>query len=139
MRAVTIPIPKCRKSTTDRSSLLFSLIVFWLTLVVLATAVITVKFQWGLSLLWGVTVSALPGLCFAWYGYPKRVGAHQAAASLRAVYRAEKIKFVVTAVLFAAVFRWVEQIYVSAFFLAYLITHLGSSLVVARCLARPKT
>jgi len=115
------------------------LIVFWLTLVFLAAAVITLKFQLGLSLLWGVSVSALPGLCFAWYGYPKAAGARQAAASLRALYRAETIKFLITAVLFAVVFIQVEQIHLGAFFIAYLVTHLGSSLVVARSLVRPKT
>ena len=119
--------------------MLLPLIVFWLALVALAVAVVTLQFQLGLSLLWGVAVSALPGLCFAWYGYPKAVGASQAAASLRALYRAETIKFVVTAVLFAAVFSQVEQIYLGAFFIAYLVTHLGSSLVVAKRLVRPKT
>ena len=118
--------------------MLSPLIVFWLSLVILAVAVVTLKYQLGLSLLWGVCVSALPGFCFAWYGYPKAVGARQAAASLRALYRAETIKFVVTAVLFAVVFSQVEQIHLGAFFTAFLVTHLGSSLVVAKRLVRPK-
>lgn len=112
--------------------------LFWLALVALGVAVVALRFQLGLSLLWGVAVSALPGFCFAWLGYPNAVGARQAAASLKALYRAERIKFVITAILFAAVFSQAEQLHLGAFFTAYLVTHLGSTLVVAKRLVRPK-
>lgn len=90
----------------------------------------------GLSLLWGIAVSALPGACFAWYSFRRFGGARQSGTAVHAIYRAETIKFLLTAVLFAAVFMRVTEIHLAAFFIAFVGAHLGASLVTARALAR---
>ena len=92
--------------------------------------------QVGISLLWGVSVSALPSACFAWYGVRRMGGARQSQVAVHAIYRAETIKFLLTAALFAAVFIRVEQIRPALFFLAFAVTHIGSSLVIARVMRR---
>lgn len=86
----------------------------------------------GMSLLWGISVSALPSACFAWYGVRRMGGARQSQVAVHAIYRAETIKFLLTAALFAAVFLRVDEIRPGVFFLAFAVTHIGTSLVVAR-------
>lgn len=86
----------------------------------------------GVSLLWGVSVSVLPSACFAWYGVRRMGGARQSQVAVHAIYRAETIKFLLTAALFAAVFLRVDEIRPGVFFLAFAVTHIGTSLVVAR-------
>lgn len=98
--------------------------------------VLLVDKRLGLSLLWGVAVSALPGACFAWYAFRGMGGARQSSAAVHAIYRAESIKFLLTAALFATVFLRVEQIHPATFFIAFVGAHLGASLVTARTLAR---
>lgn len=92
--------------------------------------------QVGLSLLWGLATSALPGFCFAWYGLRRLGGARQSRGAVHGLYRAEAIRFVFTAALFAAVFLRVEQIHLTAFFAAFVSAHLSASLVTARVLHR---
>lgn len=88
----------------------------------------------GLSLLWGVSVSLLPSACFAWYSFRAYGGARRSAAMIRSVYRAEAIKFLLTAVLFAVVFKQVGRINLPVFFLAFVCGQIASLLVTARAL-----
>lgn len=90
----------------------------------------------GLSLVWGISVSALPSACFAWYGVRRMGGARQSQVAVHAIYRAETIKFLLTAALFAAVFIRANEVRPGLFFLAFAVTHIGTSLVIASVMRR---
>lgn len=86
--------------------------------------------QWGLSLLWGSSVCLLPVLCFSWFVY-KYQGARQASATVIAFYSAESLKFILTALLFAAVFHRADKINLAVFFLAFITAQIFSWLLIA--------
>lgn len=89
--------------------------------------------QWGLSVLWGSSVCLLPAMCFSWYAY-KYQGARQALATVNAFYRAESLKFILTALLFAAVFHRADKINLAVFFLAFITAQIFSWLLIAHTL-----
>jgi len=124
-----------RTYTIARPPVLSHLLLFWMSLFVAAGLIWVVDDRLALSLLWGIAVSALPGACFAWYSFRRLGGARQSGVAVRAIYRAETIKFLLTATLFAAVFMRVTEIHLAAFFIAFVGAHLGASLVTARALA----
>lgn len=132
----TPPSRQRRTITIARPPVLSRLLLFWSLLVLVAFSVWMFDTRLGLSLLWGIAVSALPGACFAWYSFRRHGGARQSGAVVRAIYRAETLKFFLTAVVFAAVFSRVSDIHPVVFFIAFIGTHIGSSLVSARVIAR---
>jgi ATP synthase protein I len=84
----------------------------------------------GLSLLWGFSVCLLPAVCFTWYANQYR-GARATQVTVQKFYRAEAVKFVLTAMLFAAVFQQVDKIYPATFFLAFVIAQIFSWVLTA--------
>lgn len=130
------PSRQRRPQSIARPPVLSRLLLFWLLLFIAAGGIWLFETRLGLSALWGIAVSALPGACFAWYSFRRLGGARQSGAAVQAIYRAETIKFLLTAALFAAVFMQVKEIHLAAFFIAFAGAHLGASLVTARTLAR---
>lgn len=114
------------------------LLLLWFALALLSGAVTLINTTWGLSLLWGCSVSLVPSVCFAWYSFRKRYSAGQAQAVVHAFYRAETVKFVLTAAMFAAVFAQVDMIHLPIFFLAFIGAQIGSWWLAARVLSRPQ-
>jgi ATP synthase protein I len=90
----------------------------------------------GLSLLWGFSVCLLPAACFTWYATKYR-GARVALATVNGFYRAEAVKFVLTAILFALVFQRVDQIQPAVFFFAFVVAQICSWVLVALTLRKP--
>lgn len=127
-----------RPATIARPPVAAHLLWFWLALLLLAGLVALVNRPYALALAWGSSVNLLPGICFAWYSFRTGRGARHALATVNAFYRAEAIKFLLTAVLFAAVFVQVEAIHLPTFFLAFLGAQAGSWWLSARVLGRPK-
>lgn len=125
-----------RLTTIVRPPVLSRLLLFWSLLLLVAATALLWEPRLGRSLLWGVAISALPGFCFAWYGLRDLGGARQSRLALQGLYRAETIRFLCTAALFAAVFMRVEGLHPIALMVAFVGTHLGASLVTARTLAR---
>lgn len=91
--------------------------------------------QWGLAVIWGVSVCLLPAAVFARYAGQVR-GATQVQHSVHRFYAAEAAKFALTAVLFAVVFTRDVKINVPVFFCAFIGAQLASGLVANRALAR---
>lgn len=112
------------------------LLLLWIALALGSGALLLIDTTLGLSLLWGFSVSLLPGICFAWFSYRGPWGARRTAAVLSAIYRAEAIKFFLTVVLFAAVFMQVDKIYPSVVFLAFIGAHICSWVLTAQALIR---
>lgn len=102
----------------------------------LGACVVPVHVQIGLSLIWGVSTSLLPSACFIWVGMRHYGGARQSAAVMSALYRAEALKFLVTAVIFAVVFKQADKVYLPVFFLAFVAGQIASWLVMAYTLRR---
>lgn len=106
---------------------LFSL---WLVASALAVVMMKLDMRWGLSLLWGFSVCLLPTLCFSWYAF-KYQGARLVSASVQMFYRAESMKFLLTTVLFALVFKQADKIIPMVFFLAFVAAQILAWLVSA--------
>lgn len=102
----------------------------------LAACVIPVHAKAGLSLIWGFSASLIPTTCFVWIGIRKYGGARQSAAVLSAMYRAEAFKFLITAAIFAVVFKQADKVYLPVFFLAFVAGQIASWLVMAYTLRR---
>lgn len=105
-------------------------------MVVMALTVMPIDARVGLSLLWGFSVCLLPAACFTWYA-TKYQGARAALAMVNGFYRAEAVKFVLTAVLFALVFQRVDKIDPAVFFLAFVIAQIFSWMLVAITVRKP--
>lgn len=114
------------------------LLLLWFALALLAGATALINTTWAISLLWGCSVSLLPSVCFAWYSFRKRYRAGQALAVVHAFYRAEAIKFLLTAAMFAAVLARVDMIHLPVFFLAFIGAQMSSWWLTARVLNRPQ-
>lgn len=97
--------------------------MLWLALAVLALAVMPLDKKIGISLVWGISVCLLPTICFAWYSFRYR-GGQVVASVVAAFYRAETVKFLLTGMLFAAVFNRADQINLSIFFAAFCVTQI---------------
>lgn len=136
LRKATPNASQHRSTILDRPPVLSRLLLLWSALALLSGAATLINTPLGLSLLWGCSVSLLPSVCFAWYGLRKYGGAQQSLAMVRAVYRAEGIKFFLTAAMFAAVFIQVDKIYLPVFFLAFVFGQIASWLVTAQVLVR---
>jgi len=110
--------------------------MLWAGLAVLGACVVPVQAKAGMSLIWGVSASLLPSACFVWVGIRRYGGARQSAAVLSALYRAEALKFLITAAIFAAVFKQADKVYLPVFFLAFVTGQIASWLVMAYTLRR---
>lgn len=96
----------------------------------MATAVMPIDPVRGLSLIWGFSVCLLPAICFSWYSFRYR-GARVAVATVNMFYRAEAMKFILTALLFAAVFYRADKVDLVVFFLAFVAAQILSWLLMA--------
>ena len=131
-------VEKLRKETSGQGStstiakppVLQRQLFLWLVLVAVALTLMPIDSRGGLSLLWGFSVCLLPAACFTWYANHYR-GARATLVTVNRFYRAEATKFVLTAVLFAAVFQQVDKIYPAAFFLAFVIAQIFSWVLTA--------
>src|SRR5690606_29680270 len=110
----------------------------WIALAPLAGLLALIDQRFGLSVLWGYSVSLLPSACFAWFALKRYGSARQAGAMVQGLYLAEAFKFFLTAALFAAVLMQVDRIYLPVFFLAFVCGQFGSWLVTAKALTRRK-
>jgi F0F1-type ATP synthase assembly protein I len=106
------------------------LLILWMVLIAMSVAVMPIDSRWGLSLLWGFSVCLLPAVCFTWYAFRYR-GARVVIASVKMFYRAETVKFFLTAILFAVVFHHADKISTAVFFLAFVAAQIASWLVSA--------
>lgn len=122
-------------SSIAKPPVLRRLLLLWLATLPLALMTMLIDARWGLSLLWGFSVSLLPAACFAWYA-TRHSGARAAAAVVNGFYRAEAVKFVLTAILFALVFQRVDQIHLPAFFLAFIAAQIIAWVLTAQSLRR---
>lgn len=123
-------------STIAKPPVLQRQLYLWLILVLMALTVMLTETRIGLSLLWGFSVCLLPAACFTWYATKYR-GARAALAMVNGFYRAEAVKFALTAILFALVFQRAEQIHPIAFFLAFVVAQICSWVLVALTLRKP--
>ena len=137
LRKTKPEIGRLRPSTIARPPVVQRLFMLWLAAVVLAVAVMPIDSKWGLSLLWGFSVCLLPAICFSWYSFRYR-GARAAVTAVNAFYRAEAIKFFLTALLFAAVFHRADKVNLLVFFLAFIAAQIFSWLLTALTLKPPR-
>jgi F0F1-type ATP synthase assembly protein I len=107
----------------------------WLWLILVALMLMLIDKGVGLSLLWGFSVCLLPAMCFTWYAHHYR-GARAMQMTVHKFYRAEAAKFILTTMLFAAVFQQVDKIYPATFFLAFVIAQIFSWVLTAGILRR---
>lgn len=135
---------KVRNKTTGQSHIssiakppiLQRQLYLWLVMMGLALLLLLIDTRIGMSLVWGFSVCLLPAICFTWYA-TKYQGARAALGVVNGFYRAETVKFILTAILFALVFQRVEQIYPSAFFLAFVAAQIFSWVLIAYSLRQP--
>lgn len=73
------------------------------------------------SILWGGAVCLVPNYVFAWWTY-RQQSASLAKELVNGFYRAEAIKFVLTAALFAWVFIQADRIRTELFMTAFIVT-----------------
>lgn len=104
-----------------------------LAMIILASAVLLVDARIGLSLMWGFSACMLPALSFAWYA-SRGSGTLGAVVTINRFYRAEAVKIVLTAALFALIFQHEKKIDVVVLFLAFIVAQVCSSVLVARTL-----
>lgn len=123
--------PNKRINTITKPPVVKWLLVIWLSAIAVALLVWMTDSRLGLTLLWGFSVSLVPGILFAWYVF-KYQGAHQVGVVVHSLYRAEAAKFVFTAGLFIAAFQQAEKINLVLFFFAYLAAQIISWLLIAR-------
>jgi ATP synthase protein I len=97
---------------------------------VMALTMVPIDARLGLSILWGFSVCLLPSACFTWYAHSDR-GARAVATTVIGFYRAEAVKFVLTASLFAVVFLQADKIHPAVFFLAFVVAQICSWVLVA--------
>jgi ATP synthase protein I len=130
LRKKTPEVGRLRPGTIAKPPVFKRLLGLWLIAVVAAMAVMPIDSRWGLSLLWGFSVCLLPGVSFAWYAF-RYQGAHRVASAVQMFYRAEAVKFFLTACLFAAVFQHADKINLLVFFLAFIAAQIASWLLAA--------
>ncbi len=124
-------------NTIPKPPILQRQLFLWLAMVVIAVAVMWINRRIGLSLLWGFSVCMLPAACFTWYATKKRV-VHATLVTINNFYRAEAIKIVLTAILFAVVFQRENEIDVIILFVAFVVAQLCSAILVAKTLHKKK-
>src|SRR5690606_13802814 len=117
-------------STIAKPPVLQRQLFLWLVMAVMALTVMLIDARAGLSILWGFSVCLLPVVCFTWYARNYR-GARAVVATVTSFYRAEAVKFILTAVLFAVVFQRADKIHPAAFFLAFVVAQICSWVVIA--------
>ena len=99
-------------------------------MVVIASAVMLINSRVGLSILWGFSVCMLPAACFTWYATKSRVML-TTLVTINNFYRAEAVKVILTAILFALVFKRENQIDAVILFVAFVIAQICSAVLVA--------
>lgn len=124
---------RLRQSSIAKPPILKRLFGLWFVLILLAVAVMPIDARWGLSLLWGFSVCLLPAVCFSWYAF-RYQGARVVTATVKMFYRAETVKFLLTAILFAVVFHHADRISTAVFFLAFIAAQIASWLISAMSL-----
>jgi ATP synthase protein I len=124
-----------RPARVARPPVVRRLLWLWLSTLGLSLAVMVFNPQWGLSLLWGSSVSLLPAICFARYAFRYR-GASYTLSAVGAFYRGEALKYFLTLLLFAAVFIQVAKIHAVVFFLAFISVQIFSWLLTAHALGQ---
>jgi ATP synthase protein I len=108
-------------------------LLLWLVMSGIAIIVFRLNAKVGLSLLWGFSLCMLPAACFTLYANKNSV--NQAIIKrINNFYRAEAVKMVLTAILFALVFKHVNKINVIVLFLAFIAAQICSSVLVAQTL-----
>lgn len=109
----------------------------WLAMVAIALAIMWIDKGIGLSLLWGFSVCMLPAACFTWYATKSRV-MFAPLVTINNFYRAEAIKIILTAILFALVFKRANEIDVVILFIAFVVAQICSAVLVAKTLHKKK-
>lgn len=89
-----------------------------LLLLILATLAMIKSVPVGYSVLIGGIIQVVPHAYFTWMAY-RYSGARQAPNMLRAMYRGETGKLLLTVVMFALVFAYIRPISLPALFLGY--------------------
>ncbi len=107
-------------------------------MVVISLAVMSIDARVGLSLLWGFSVCMLPAACFTWYANKNYV-LLVTIATINNFYRAEAIKIIITAILFALVFKRENKIDVVILFIAFVVAQICSAVLVAKTLHKKKS
>lgn len=106
------------------------LVWLWLALCVLSGPVLYWQPLWGISLLWGFSVCLVPSMVFARLAGHIR-GARDVRQSVSRFYRAESVKLLLTAVLFAVVFTRDVPISLPVFLCAFITAQVIQMIVTA--------
>ena len=86
----------------------------------------TLSTQTGYSVLLGAGTSVLPSAVFVWTVFATSLEASPRAL-VRGFYRAELVKLLFSAALFAAVFALVEQVQLVTLLLGFVVVHLSGA------------